>query len=502
MAETKFLGLDSYTEEREALRPASDARLAILLALVFLAQPWLDVLSYVLNVGGLPVVVSTGLRGLVFLFVFVLGWLGGVGSKRSYFGLAILVGGFWLLHMGIVWTGGDRAWMPDLVNYLKLAQLPLFTYAFLRLQRRVGLRLQDLFFRACLVNLYVILILDLLAWLTGTGLPTYRDLGRGFLGWYYIANAQSNLLAILFPAALLAVTRMRLKSLPRLLLFLFTTLAGGFRLFCFGTRVTFVALVGSCVIVAALLLLEQPRRNLAYALCLVLALALSLGFYRLSPMAQIRSWDSHVAETNFEDIQAKLNKIKKPGGQTGWTHEQYELFYNYYVPQLVRTFGLDAVLDEYGHSQDHLLLRNVREQKIHFARMRLKQAPKLERITGLGFGAMHIPGEEGSYDLESDLPAFFYYNGWLGTALVLLWLLILGWRLLILLRRRGLLNCIRDPLLMTVGYLSCLLALAAATGGSVLRRPSVSVYFAWLLASLWAFADSFKRRRGSHQKPV
>lgn len=515
---------------------------------VFLLQPALDWLSYLFNDQGWSIFPLTLVRGLLLVYLV---WLGCQTSSRAtqlLLAAGGLLGGFWLLHYGLGWLSGVTAWRLDAVNYAKMVQLPLSALVFIEVMRSASTLEQEALvlsqtqpevsreaveaspqtirqqaprateqiahFMGLLMtlNFVVILLADAVAALTHTGRLTYLELERGFLGWYFNANAQSILMAALYPVALVSLGR--LQALPqtyqpahflgRLLvtfaryrhsLFVGVALLGGIRLFFFGTRVTFYGLLGGLVAAAVIIGFARGKQGLWRAGFLMILLGVTLLGRQQAPMVQLRQADQVIAQQELTDFAKKnqLTDLIEQPSQT-YTAKQLEPLYRFYLDPLVETFGIEAVVEAYDHSADFTVLRNARTKKIRFAQLRMDQSNPWMRLTGLNFAQMYRPGEAGSYDLETDLPAIYYYTGYLGvwmTGLVLL-LLVLG--ILRKIFKEGLISVLKQPGFCLASYLVLIFIVAAATGGSVFRRPSVSIYFAWFLAVLWAGSWPIKRR--------
>lgn len=521
---------------------------------LFALQALLDVFSYLLISRGYSSLLSTLLRGLLFLLVLLFGFFveNSASRRKAY----LLFGGgmilFWLLHIGnALWQGAPlSALFLDGLNYLKMMQLPAFTLVFYSLlcmeqegqlacpveadlpskqgsfwQRNLDFlpsasappsQLFDLFCQALLVGFLLILCLDGLAYLIGDPLPTYKELERGFLGWFHLANAQSILLTILYPTALYASYQNLQKAEGRrqllaVAVFCLVLLGGGFRLFVFGTRVTFYGLLTACLALFLLLPKRLQWKSLLPQVTLLLMLVFVFLARPLSPMYQLRQADSQIAQRYQEELEADLDKTLGVHGKLEGGNGDpavVKRVYEYYLPDLVEEFGLSAVYEEYRHSLSFWELRDVRAKKEHFAKLRLAAEPWSTDVLGLSFHKMTLPGQEGSFDLETDFPSIKLYLGAVGE---LLCLLFLAWAILTQLRflRRQTLSWRPASLWrfwqtqsnwLFAGYLSSLLLFAAYVSGSVFRRPSVSIYLAFLLAYLLSLGRKEDRRSAKDVK--
>ena len=62
--------------------------------------------------------------------------------------------------------------VSDLTNFIRVAQLPVYTFSLITLFRRTP-RFLDVLEDACTINLYLIAAVTLVSVLTGTCMPTY-----------------------------------------------------------------------------------------------------------------------------------------------------------------------------------------------------------------------------------------------------------------------------------------------------------------------------------------
>lgn len=465
-----------------------ERQISYFITLLFAVQPLMDMLSFWLLKLGLSSSISTGLRAFVLLGVLLYTFVNVPDKRRLQIGSLCLFGLFWLLHYLFAYHAGVGALGADLNQYIKTVQLPIFVFCFYALNSRAGGVAWAAFLRGAVSAFWLIIAADSLAWLSGTGNPTYIDLQAGFLGWYYVANAQSIILAVLFPVALFATWKWALeegknRDVFGALFFLCTVGIGGWRIYCFATRVTYASMFTTVIALFVIISLQDWRRSFVHLLLLLLLGGAAYGLMPMSPMYQVRANDEIVSSTKQETLEKELQLDRKLN-PVEHDLKLLEPIYNYYLSDMVQEFGLDKVAEEYGYSAYFIDLRNVRNKKIHFAHLRMNQMPSYIKWTGLNFASMQVPGVEGSYDLETDPPAIYYYTGYIGVAFCGTALLLLVGGLLYMLFRRGLFLCLKDASLMLQGYLFLLMLAAAATGGSVFRRPSTSIYLAFVWACL------------------
>ena len=96
--------------------------------------------------------------------------------------------------------------VSDLTNFIRVAQLPVYTFSLITLFRRTP-HFPDVLEDACTINLYLIAAVTLVSVLTGTCMPTYAKFRIGWCGWFWLPNSQSAILGVLTVIALLAAVR-------------------------------------------------------------------------------------------------------------------------------------------------------------------------------------------------------------------------------------------------------------------------------------------------------
>ena len=203
------------------------------------AQPLLDVLSFWTQDLAWGSKLTLSLRLLIFLGVMLTGFV--LSERRRFYWIAAAVCA--ALYAGHV-LACLRANAPfttanlisDATNFIRFAQLPLFTIAFITFLRccRQGFASLE---RGITIAFWIIAAVALLSALTGTNPYTYPDKRIGLCGWFYFANSQSAILSMLVPLALCPA--LRSGQIRR---WLPIAVVGFAELFCFATRLAYMSL--------------------------------------------------------------------------------------------------------------------------------------------------------------------------------------------------------------------------------------------------------------------
>ena len=478
---------------RERLSPLLPGIVLLLLVL----QPCLDVLSYWMDVLKLPNTLTLALRlgllaGIVGLGFLLAQW------KRPYWLMFGTLGLFTLCHVFFCWQSGYASLFSDVTNLIRIYQLPLTTLAFitfLQENRSCGESVRRGFF-LCLA---LILAVEILSVSTGTEPYTYVNKSIGIRGWFYLPSAQSAILSILVPVAL--VYGMERKKFQPAWSLGFGLVAFGM-LYFFATRLTYAALLGTACALALSLLLVKKLRNqptggaaIAMVVCVILALVL----LPVSPMERNTELVAVNAQLKQEDIHTLVAADDAAAAEAGLTGKERELAslrsaYEKYLPGVTGRFGLERMAERYGYSTSVSMLSNTRLQKLNYCQMLLEDLPEC-RLFGLELGKMTFAGEV--YDVENDFHGIYYLCGMVGYVLMVGFFAFFAGRIGSALLR----DFKRYFTMENAGYgvaLICGIAHAYFTAG-VLRRPNTTFYLAVILAAVYEITRGAAKKEGSYE---
>lgn len=464
--------------------------LPLMILLFCVMQPLLDVLGYWQQQLEIPNGVTMFVRMLLLALMLLLGF---VLSDRKW--VYLCGGGVVLLYLiGHVLSCRAMGYLDpleDLTEQMRIFLMPATALCFITFLKQNS-RSYKAMLIGLMVNLGVILLVELLATLTGTDPHTYSNKNIGVLGWFIWANSQSAILSILCPIAIyFALERFEGRLLPLVGTCL---LSFGLLFFC-GTRLAYLSLAAAGVGMAlCLLLMGKARRRQAVAvLCCALVF---LALIPVSPMVKNQ-------KTLDQNVQTKQDRIYAAVAPYGVTEEQTETddpqalaaAYHFYLQALVDRFGLERVARQYHNSLKVGEIFDRRTMLLSGCRLLMEDAPHSARFFGLELGLMRQktelydfakdqwhPGTE-TFDPENDFHGVYYLCGLVGLGLIVCFLLLFALRALIALGRAP-----KD--VFTPGFcaFACAFAIAlcyAWATVSVLRRNNASVYLGLTLAGLW-----------------
>jgi len=468
--------------------PALTRRLPAFVVIFCALQPLMDVLSYWLSALGYSNLPTLLLRFFLLVLAVSLGFCL-TRKKQAYLllagTLALLTAG----HIIVCSLYGYTDPIGDLTNLIRIYQLPLMTAVFITLYRQNRACIPALGKGFCL-SLGVILVVSLLARLTGTDPYTYPNKSIGLLGWFSFANAQSAILSMAVPVALVWVmqrTRYRLLPAAGAGLVFFSLL------FFFATRLAYAALLGCAFAFSGAFLLLSLREKGSFRKLSLLFAAFGLAALLLtgvSPMAENNRRVAENAQLKQADILALVEEDTQTARSAGLTGSDLQVAglksaYEKYLPGLTSRFGLMRTAAAYNCSTRVEDISNARLQRLNFCRMLQEEQP-MTRIFGLELGRLSENGV--SYDVENDFHGIFYLCGSAGLFLLLVFLGYFLVRILLSLRKQF---RARFTPMFIGGLLSivCGLAHAVFTAG-VFRRPNANFYLAAAVALLWVLTES------------
>lgn len=480
--------------QERSLNSILQRHLPNIVLILCLMQPILDVLSYWLVHSGVGNTFSLLLRFCVLAFLVLSGFL---LSERKW--VYLVTAGVLLLltagHVLVCVHYGYDAPFSDLTNLIRIYQFPLTGLVFVTYLRRNEECLQAVE-RGFLGNLGIIFLVGILATVTGTDPHTYANKGVGMLGWFMTPSAQSAILSMLVPVAVVFVAE-RKKLRPG---YVAGVGAIGFGvLYLFATRLSYAALLGCAFCLAAVCLVLKKMKKIHSGRAAAVFAAFGVAAILLAGVSPMKMNNEKVAANAVlkqQDIDAMVAADRLAAEAEGLTGEELELAalrsaYEKYLPGVTGRFGLERAAEYYGYSTDMNEICNARLQKRAYCTFMMEEQP-LARIFGLELTDMTF--DAATYDAENDVHGVYFLCGWVGLVLLLCLLLILALWIL-----RALVRDFKSFFtLKTAGFgiaLVCGLAHAYFTAG-VLRRPNSNFYLAVIAAVLYCLAETnLKRKR-------
>lgn len=439
------------------------------------AQPLLDVLSFWTQDLAWGSKLTLALRLLLFLCVVLTGFVLS-GHKRAYWITAAVCAVLYAAHV-LACLRANEAFtaanlISDATNFIRVAQIPLFTIAFITFLRccRQGFAS---FERGITIAFWIIAAVELLSALTGTDPYTYSGKHIGLRGWFYCASTQSAILSMLVPLTLCPA--LRSGNIRR---WLPVAVVGFAELFCFATRLAYMSLFVTAIGMVITLALTK-RGSAKVCAVLLLCAAVCAAGYTVSPMHRNQQAVAANAVRKQENIDRLVAQGKAEFGDQGYAYLTYA--YDEYLGGTVERYGLEATAEMYGYSTKAAVITNVRTIKINYCRLMLNTEPFTSRLFGLSYDEMTYHGC--CYDVENDFHGICFLYGWVGLAMIIAFI---GYFVYLIIKY--LVQDFHKYFTLEAGAIGiafCLCLVNAYCTAGVLRRPNASIYMSILLAVVY-----------------
>ena len=483
----------------DSLNRRLTGKLPRLVFLLLLLQPLMDVLSFWVAKWGLSNLPTLALRFLLLGLTLLLGF--SVSQKKKVYyiagGVCIALG---VGHMVSCFISGYRNIFTDLSNYVRVLQLPITTLCMISFLKQDD-ACYDAMKKGIAANLGIILLVQILAIVTGTEPHTYDD-GAGYIGWFATTNTQSAILTMAVPVAATWLYEKKGVKSPFLWIAL---LGGGASMFYIGTRLCYAGFVLTCFGLGFSILLTNFKRAWTHAVLFVLLGVLFVAIMPYAPMSGHRGSHSEEMALKQNWIQQQIQQGKdeeaekpaKPGEpdpgplfpveELNLTPAQIAYMdvigpvYKHYVSDMVSVLGLERTIILYNYTTDIVTLTNLRQQKLLFAKELMAHSPVTSMIFGLELDRFTEKGV--IFDVENDFHGIYYLYGIVGLILMLAFVAYF----LFLIARALLKNFKRYFTVETVSWgVALILCLAHCyCTAAVLRRPNASFYMAVVLAAVY-----------------
>lgn len=473
-------------------------RCRLLTVIVFVLQPVLDVMSYWFTELGISGAITSGLRLVLLFAVFIFGY--SLSKKRkAYWFLAgvllILAGG----HIISCSVAGYQNPVEDLSEVLRVFSMPLTALPAASIaasgeEGRKGIRI------GLTADLGLIIVIEILATLTGTDPHTYANKGIGVLGWFNWTNTESAILSIL---VCLVIGLVLSRFSDRLWLLALAGLSGFLLLYLNATRLAYFSIFAIAFCMAAALIINDGWGNLKKALVLVFCAAIFLALYGESPMLENRV---KLGSNELAKQEEMIEIVEEAGYDASSLRCEdtavLEKVYAKYLQAHIDRFGIERTAKAMDYSISVYEVGNARVAKSVFCKLAMEEHGILSRIFGMELADMRqytnvYDYDSGSWhyetkalDEEYDLRGVYRLLGIAGAAVWIV--MIFGAGALLCIR---ILKSLKKPgseMLISTGIAWCIAAVFAVGTNSLLRHVDGCFYMGLVvgLALYFAFGEA------------
>ena len=454
--------------------------------LIFILQPLMDIMSYwqtVLGTGNaVTLILRMGVLAVVALMGFCLS-----RQKKVYLIAGLLCALLWGFHCLFCMQKGYLSPMTDLINYVRVVQMPLFAVCFITFMKRND-RCFEGIKRGFVLNFIIITAVLLISIVTDTCNPTYELSHLGRMGWFGTSNAQSAVLSMLTPV----VVWLAYESKHQWLLWLTTALAY-IQLFYIGTRLAFAAMVATTVCLTFVFIVTRHvdwKRIAALFVCMIVV----AGCVKYSPMYKNQNYQSnHTAaqqgyvaeelEESLEHLELSEDEQKLDFEDLTDAQKRYVLapIYTFYSNDLSRRFTVNTVIDAYNYTYDVTDLTNARNRKITYCELLQNEHPLGSQFFGMELARM--TWKDMNYDVENDFHGVYYLFGAVGLGMMIAFIAYF-WILIFWALKKDAKKYF-TPAAGAFGISLCIAIVNAYFTAGVLRRPNSSFYLSVILSVIF-----------------
>ena len=454
------------------------------LALLVAAQPVLDALAYWTRS---PDGTAAGLLRLAIMVILPLHLLFTLKQKRRFVLSMAVIGVIGALHVLNCFRVGVIDLRFDLVYLARTVQMPVLAIC-------LGYYLRDEAHKdAAMLGLkcaaFVYFAALLLAIVTGTATDTYGP-GLGVSGWVIGENRCAN--SVIAVTLALVLLYFSVKTENKIANLIVPPLVA-FALILNGTKACYYSLFAAFAGFAAYLVIDRlihgGKLRTRVIAVLLLTAVVSAAVYPITPRYKIEL----TQQASSARQQDELERIMREMGydlNTMTLEEKLadpvivQVFGDYYydliwaiIPDMFARFDYPEICAKYRFNTNAAQLIDVRRMKTTYASLVWDEKDSLTHILGYEPSDMWYGAKT---DLENDWPAMYYYYGYLGFGMYMLFLLRVVWLIL-----RRVVRDFKGTVTLENFFLLLLFFLhvgLAQFSGSVIRRPNVSIYMSLVIA--------------------
>lgn len=444
---------------------------------IIILQPILDIISYFQSKymgNSYSWIVRIALLFVVFIISFI------KSKNRMKLILKILPFGiFFILHVINLYRIHCLNIIEDTKYFILVFQMPILAISLIDYIKSTNYDLGKIKNGIC-YSFIIIAVSTFLAYITNTYQYTYPDSYSGITGWFSSANTLSMILCALVPWVLYMSSNSK-----NILLYIITHIAVFILLYTNATRSCYLTLLASLVVlIFTLLFAKNESKKLIKILITSAFVLVSIFAYNFSFTSNKENVADNVTQKNIEVIKDVADGIDLEDIDfSNINTEDNELILkilntSYLYTNLIDIHGEQAVIDIMKPRLSAEALSNNRLSKVINAKIEFNNSDALTKIFGIGYSRISAH----SLDLENDLQAVFYYYGYLGFIVYMLFILYFIIKAAIVFFKN--MNIIHDKEFITLLFLVVLLIAGGEYSGAFLRKSNANIYLSLYLVLL------------------
>ncbi len=414
---------------------------------------------------------------------------------------------FFIIHMANLYRIHKISIIEDTKYFILVFQMPILCIALVDYIKNTDYDLNKIKLGICW-SFTIFVISILVAYITKTYQYTYAE-GIGITGWFSSANTASMILCALTPWVIYMASNSK-----KVLVYLITCMTGAIILFTNATRSCYFTLLGSlCVMIFALLVSKKETKKILKIIITIVFLILSVIFYKFSSTNDRRIIANNVTREYSKDIENVViaSKPKDIETEVNPTETEIDIDINnidinnyemcvkilktsYIYENIMEIQGERPVYEEMKPYLSATALSDNRLCKVINAKIEYKNSDILTKILGIGYSRISV----NSLDLENDLRAIFFYYGYLGFAIYIMFLtyfIIKG--AIVFFKDKSI---IHDKECIALFFLLVLLVLGGEHSGAFLRKSNANIYLTLYLVILYFNLNNYCKKNEIQKK--
>ena len=332
--------------------------------------------------------------------------------------------------------------------------------------------------KGIIVSYTIIFVSVILSIITGTYNNTYTT--YGITGWFSSANTQSMILTVISPLFIYFCSKKESYKY-------FIAMAMFFILLYFnGTKACYYTLIFSLIVMLYVLIFKKENKPTK----VIITLAFLVGCLCIYNVSFTSDRNQEVDNTIKSNDEAIIKLLEK--GNLSKQETINILRTSYLFEEAMDDLGEDAV---YNEMKDKVTLYNLGDNRLIkriYGKVVFKNSDTLTKLVGINHKVISDYGR----DLENDITAIFYYYGYIGFALYIIFILsfaILGIKVLIKKPIK-----LFSPRFIVLTFTILLSLFGGEYSGALLRKTNANIYLSIVFALYYVYLiysdnnDNFK----------
>lgn len=425
---------------------------------------------------------------------------------------------FFILHIANLYRINSLNLILDTKYYVLVFQMPILTIMLLDYIKSNDKSI-SLIKKGMFISLIIIFIVVALSYITNTYETTYGYNNSGIIGWFTGSNTPSMILCALCPWAVYY------GFSKNNYVYIFSCIIAFILLYFNATKACYITLVTTSVLTLFNAMVEKNVSTNTRIIKMVISIIFvfsTVFLYKYS----FTYININKSNQNIKASKNEIDKITTPTGPTTTTkpnnnrpkttkpsvinpNEPIDQTEHQKIVEILKTSYIYAeLMEKQGEEKVVKYMRNNltpdkladnRFLKIINAKIETEDSDFISKVLGVGYSRFAAK----SYDLETDLDAIFYYYGYLGFGIYMVF--ILYFLIIAFIKFVKKPTIIRNAEFVTLCYLIPLLVGGGQYSGAFLRKPNANIYLSLFLVLMYVLCkktSNLKKKTANSKKKV